>query len=532
MSSRLVIRILGALAGLGALALAWLLLAPPALGGKTSIVITSGNSMEPKLHEGDLAIARQRPSYGVGDVVLFRSSTLGREVLHRIVAVEDGHFVTKGDNNDYRDPGRVSPDDVHGEAALLVPGAGKPVAWLRHPLNAAVALFVLVFLSLAGGREVARRRPRPTVRPLHPVTSAGAPTARVTEGVAAVARTVLVAGAVALGLFALLAVIAWRAPRTTASPVGQAYEHTGSFSYSAEVRPSAVYPDGHVATGDTAFTKLVRRLDVAFDYRFDTARRHDVRGGIGLEAVISDGAGWARKIPIESTVPFDGDAARAEGALDLRRLEALGARMRALTGASASTFTVTLKPQVQVAGYAGEAVVDEKFAPELRLVLDPVSLRPDTGGDPKSVLAPRQQGGVVEERENRIGLGAVALPVADARAFSALGIGVALLVLMGAAVLLSRRLDGSEAERIEARYPGRIFPAATVIPEGRWVTDVADMESLVRLADHYDRVVLRTSDGTHHAYLVDDGVAVYRYRAGSGTEGVRAPGTSPLPGRS
>ena len=245
MSSRPVIRILGALAGLAAFALAWLLLAPPAFGGKTSIVITSGNSMDPKLHEGDLVIARQRPSYGVGDVVLFRSPTLGREVLHRIVAVADGRFVTKGDNNDYRDPGRVSPADVHGEAVLLVPGAGKPVAWLRHPLNAAIALFVLVFLSLAGGREVARRRPRPTGRPLQPAdVRRRADGQAVAEGVAAGAHTVLVAGAVALGLFTLLAVIAWRAPRTTAYPVGQAYEHTGSFSYSAEVRPSAVYPDG------------------------------------------------------------------------------------------------------------------------------------------------------------------------------------------------------------------------------------------------------------------------------------------------
>ncbi len=466
MSSRPATRILGALAGLAALALAWLLLAPPALGGKTSIVITSGNSMEPKLHQGDLVIVRQRSSYGVGDVVLFRSTTLGREVLHRIVAVEDGRFVTKGDNNDYRDPGRVSPGEVNGGAVLLVPGAGKPVAWLRHPLNAAMALFVLVFLSLAGGREVSRRRPRAAVRPLQPVTSAVVPAARVSEGVAA-ARTVLVAGAVALGLFALLAAIAWRSPGTTAHPVGQAYEHTGSFSYSAEVRPSAVYPDGRVATGDTAFTRLVRRLDVAFDYRFDTGRRHDVRGGIALDAVISDGAGWSRTIPIDSTVPFDGDTARAEGVLDLRRLEALGARMRALTGTGASTFTVTLRPQVQVAGYAGEAVVDEKFAPELRLRARPVLAqarhgwrlrRPPWRPASRAASSRSARTGSASERWQ--------LPVADARAFSGLGIGIALLVLIGAAVLLSRRLDGSEDERIEARYAGRIVQAATEIPDG------------------------------------------------------------------
>lgn len=526
-------RLLGALAGLVALAGAWLLLAPPALGGKTSFVITSGNSMEPKLHEGDLVLTRERASYGVGDIVLFRSTTLGRDVLHRIVALEGERFVTGGDNNDYRDPGRVAPGQVQGEAVLFLPGAGKPLAWLRRPLHAAVVLFALVFLSLGGGRQVARARGRSAVRPVQPLTPAHTPSPLARAAGAAGARTVLVAGAAALGLFALLAVAAWRAPATTPQPVGQAYEHTGRFSYSAAVRRSAVYPDGSLTTGEAAFTKLVRRLEVAFDYRFETTRRHDVRGGIALDAVIGDGAGWSRRIPVDSAAPFDGDSARAAGVLDLRRLEGLAARMRTLTGSGASTFTVTIEPHVQVAGYAGGAVVDEAFSPQLRLVLDPVSLRPDTGaGEAASALSPRQQGSVVEQQPSRIGLGAVAIPVTEARAFSALGLGVALLVVLAAALVLPRRPDRPEAERIGARYGDRIVTAAAVIPEGRWVTEVPDIESLVRLADRYDRVVLHTTEGSRDAYLVDDGVAVYRYRTVPDTSGVRLPGVSPLPGQS
>ncbi len=530
MSSRLLIRICGALAGIVVLTLAWLLLAPPAIGGKTSFVITSGNSMEPKIHQGDLVLARQRSAYDVGDVVLFHSSVLGRHVLHRIVAVDGDRFVTKGDNNGYRDPERVLRSRVQGEAALLFPGVGKPITWLRSPLNAAVVLFLLVFLSLAGGREVARRRGRPYVRPLQPSTADAPRRALAADGVTAGARSVLVAAAVALGLFSVLAVLAWRSPETRAHPVGQAYTHTGSFSYAATVRPSAVYPDGRLETGDTAFTRLVRRLQVAFDYRFESARRHDVRGGIALDAVISDGSGWSRTLPIDSAVPFEDGEARTEGALDLRRLERLGAHMRALTGSGTSTFTVALRPRVEVAGYAGNAVVDETFAPELKLVFDPVSLRLDTAGDPQAALTPREQGSAVEQREARIGFGPLSLPVADARVFSALGVGIALLALLGAFVLLSRRLAGTEAERIEARHGSRIVPATTVIPEGRWVTDVPDIDSLVRLADHYDRVVLRTTDGVRHTYLVDDGVAVYRYRADSGA--TPASSMSPLHGRS
>ncbi len=529
MSSRLLIRICGALAGIVVLTLAWLLLAPPALGGKTSIVITSGNSMEPKIHQGDLVLARQRSAYGVGDVVLFYSPVLGRHVLHRIVAVDGDRFVTKGDHNGYRDPERVLRSRVQGEAALLFPGLGKPITWLRSPQNAAFVLFLLVFLSLAGGREVTRRRGRPHVRPLQPTFDAPR-RALAADGLAAGARSVLVAAAVAFGLFSLLAVLAWRSPETRAHPVGQAYEHTGSFSYAATVRPSAVYPDGHLGTGEPAFTRLVRRLQVAFDYRFESARRHDVRGGIALDAVISDGSGWFRTLPVHSTVPFDGGAAHAEGVLDLRRVERLGARMRALTGSSTSTFTVALRPRVEVAGYAGDAVIDETFAPELKLVFDPVSLRLDTAGDPQTALTPREQGGAVEQRAARIGVGPLSLPVTDARVFSALGVGIALLALLGAFVLLSRRLAGTEAERIEARHGSRIVPATTVIPEGRWVTDVSDIDSLVRLADHYDRVVLRTTDGVRHTYLVDDGVAVYRYRADAGA--TPASSMSPLHGRS
>ena len=529
MLPRPLIRTLGALAGLALLALAWFLLAPPALGGKTSIVVTSGNSMEPRISKGDLVIARERPSYGVGDVVLFRSATLGRRVLHRIVAVEGGRFVTKGDNNDYRDPERVSPSRVDGEAALLLPGVGKPVAWLRHPLNAAVALFLLVSLSLAGGREAARRRPSPARHLPRGVDAGSMPTVLATERAAAAARTALLGASIALLLFGLLALVAWRAPDTQAAPSAQAYEHAGSFSYSAGVRPSIVYPDGRLETGDAAFTRLVRRLDVAFDYRFETRRRHDVRGGIALDAVIGDGSGWERTVTLDSVAPFDGGAARTQGVLDLRRLEALGARMRALTGSSTSTFTVTLRPRVQVSGYAGSAVLDETFAPELRFVLDPLALRLESG-DQRSALEPREQGSVLEQRDAAIGVGKLSLPVAEARALSALGVAVALLVALGAAVLLVRRVDGSEADRIEARYGDRIVPGATVIPDSRWVTDLPDFDSLLRLADRYDRVVLRTVEGSRHAYLVDDGVAVYRYHAGSDAAG--APGLSPLPGRS
>ena len=62
---------------------AFFFLAPRQLGGWASYAIVSGTSMLPTLQEGDLVMARERPQYEVGDIVLFEVD--GGRVIHRIV---------------------------------------------------------------------------------------------------------------------------------------------------------------------------------------------------------------------------------------------------------------------------------------------------------------------------------------------------------------------------------------------------------------------------------------------------------------
>jgi hypothetical protein len=56
------------------------------------------------------------------------------------------------------------------------------------------------------------------------------------------------------------------------------------------------------------------------------------------------------------------------------------------------------------------------------------------------------------------------------------------------------------------------------------VTELTDLASLQRIAEHYDRVVLHWRDGHGHAYQVDDGSTAYRYRVGIGIERDRPSG--------
>jgi signal peptidase I len=115
------------------LLVAWYFVAPRQLGGRAAYVTTAGTSMEPLLHQGDLALVYPSPTYEVGDVVAYDNPDIGRVVLHRIVALDGGRFVLQGDNNGWVDSYRPSVDEVFGEMAVRVPGLGRPLGAVRTP---------------------------------------------------------------------------------------------------------------------------------------------------------------------------------------------------------------------------------------------------------------------------------------------------------------------------------------------------------------------------------------------------------------
>ena len=150
-------RVIGALTVVLLLAGWWTFLRPASLGGSMTLVTVSGQSMEPGMYTGDLAVVRKTGDYAPGDVVAFHvpheDGVHGGIVIHRIVDgnAESG-FRMRGDNNDFYDPWRPTTEDVAGELVLHVPGAGKAVMAMADPvLGGAAAAALTVFLVLAGG---------------------------------------------------------------------------------------------------------------------------------------------------------------------------------------------------------------------------------------------------------------------------------------------------------------------------------------------------------------------------------------------
>ena len=61
------------------------------------------------------------------------------------------------------------------------------------------------------------------------------------------------------------------------------------------------------------------------------------------------------------------------------------------------------------------------------------------------------------------------------------------------------------------------------------MTELADIESLVRLAQHHDRMILHVVDGDEHAYVVEEAGSVYRYRTRPRPADPPAPVVPPRP---
>jgi len=125
----------------------------------------TGTSMYPTLEAGDMVVVWRVPysSIHAGAIVVYDPpcSATGTSVIHRVVSVGAGGFLTKGDNNVATDQeagiaaGPVTSACVEGEIVFVIPYLEK-LAFLPYDANyllAAVVLILLVASEVYGRRR-------------------------------------------------------------------------------------------------------------------------------------------------------------------------------------------------------------------------------------------------------------------------------------------------------------------------------------------------------------------------------------------
>jgi signal peptidase I len=509
---------------------AWFYFAPVGIGGQSRYVVTSGVSMEPRFHTGDLAIVRPVSNYRVGEIVAYWSTLLHTVVLHRIIAKDGNTYEFKGDNNHFIDPVRPTRSELLGKLWLHVPHLGRVLEMLHTRVAAGLLCAVVGLLILFGVKENRRRRRRRRKG----ATGSG----RLGTAVVNSLRdhrplnfgALLTASAVAAVAFLMLGVIAFSRPASRTVPASTPYSQQVRFGYSAQVHPGLIYPNGSVTTGDPIFLTLVRDVAVNVDYRLSTDAPSRLTGTEELLLRLAGPSGWTRNLMLVPRTPFTGTHTDTAVTLDVPRVQSLLAKVTQLTGGQGlATDTIAVVAQVHIRGTVAGQPVNTSFAPSLSFQLSPtqlVSAGVSNGASNTDGTAPAPTSqptlGYTQSQTNAV----TTAPGSAPRSLTVLGvsfpitllrwlalIGLALSVPVAVYAFLRKRGEPfQETVQIQSQYGHMIVPIVAGEDLGWPAVDVPTIKALAKLAESGQRLILHSRSNEVDSYMVNDEGTVYRYQ--------------------
>jgi signal peptidase I len=487
----------------------WLTFAPARLGGKVSYVIVNGISMEPRYHLGDLTIMRKAAMYHVGDVVTYRDAEMNAYVIHRIIGVDQNHYILQGDNNSWIDAYRPTNEEIIGKLWIYIPKLGKIFKWLRSPLNMTLALTLLGGILMTSLMPKSSKRGRSKSKAM-PTASAGT----------LEAATYLL-GTLAL-LFLGLSILAFIRPLTRSGETIQ-YQQESYFSYSATGTPM-IYDTETVRSGEPVFPRLTCFLNIAFTYNVTGDQLQGVSGNYQLVArVMEEQSGWQRTIPMNERTAFFGNSFSAESNLDLCQIVSLVNTLKQETGLRANNFTLEVIPQVFLTANAmGNQIVDA-FEPKLVFRFDEVhfSLSVPRGQEDPLYSSTQSSADNANLEPNTLSLLGWKPRIGTIRVIALLGLAISLsgLVVVGLRIFGAARK--SQEALIRLKYGGLLVNVyeRNLAPESMLV-DVTNIDELAKLAERHNTVILHMALNFIHYYMVQCNGLTYRYVFSSGRRGV------------
>jgi hypothetical protein len=268
------------------------------------------------------------------------------------------------------------------------------------------------------------------------------------------------------------------------------------------VPESPAYDDTTVTAPEPIFRKLTDTVDVEYAYEGDP-------GAVAVTAELSTASGWHSTVPLGGPKSFTEDSYTGTVSLDLQALENRAQAAAAATGIPASQVDIAVVPTVTTAG-------SKAFAPELALALTPLQLTL-VGDETNLSVGGKTPAATAEAPVSAATLSFAGreIPVSIARTLSfimALGALLAALVIGLLARMLAPATESAAIHRRYAQMLLEVQPMPT--PPGRPVIDVVDFDTLGKLAERHELLILHWSRADVETFVVQDQGTTYRYRTG------------------
>ncbi len=114
--------------------------------------IVKTSSMFPTIKRYDFVIiTKNTQNLAVNDIVVFFDDSHKNLIVHRVVEIveENDHifFITKGDNNQFRDAGSRTENQIYAKYNFKIPYLGLIVTFLKSPIG--LCALLLNFITIA-----------------------------------------------------------------------------------------------------------------------------------------------------------------------------------------------------------------------------------------------------------------------------------------------------------------------------------------------------------------------------------------------
>jgi signal peptidase I len=489
---------------LASLVAIWMAFAPTLIGGRASYVVVNGNSMEPGFHRGDLVIVQAASIYNVGDIAIYRNAELNAFVIHRIIAMEQDHYVFKGDNNSWIDTYRPNRAELIGKLWIHLPELGKAMEWLRLPINMGLTTGLLGGILMASTMNPHRKRRN------KPSGNYGG---------------MLEGGLYIFGFFVLvflgLSILFFLRPLTrNAEKIG--YIQESQFSYSATGTP-VIYDTDTVRSGEPVFPKLTCFLNIGFTYTLLGNNVQAISGSHQLIArVMDEQSGWQRTIPMNEITTFSGNSFFTTSTLDLCQIISLVNTLEQETGLRANNYMLEIVPQVTVTAIAVGNQITDSFEPKLVFKFDDVHFSLFTPKGQDNPLHLSKQGFAINTNveANTLSVFRWQPTILSIRVISLLGLVLSLIGLLILSIPIFASSKESQETLIRLKYGALLV---NVYDQNIELTsaliNVTSIDELAKLAERHNTVILHMTLNFMHSYLVQCNGINYRYVSSSSHTG-------------
>lgn len=86
--------------------------------GVTILQVLS-NSMSPEFNKGDIIVIKKQKDYEIGEIITYQTNEKDY-VTHRVIEKYEDGFITKGDNNNVKDEGKIKIEQIKGKVILKI----------------------------------------------------------------------------------------------------------------------------------------------------------------------------------------------------------------------------------------------------------------------------------------------------------------------------------------------------------------------------------------------------------------------------